>query len=418
MAGLFYFMVTLIRVRRLLLTTLGFLAAAFGTAQETIVDATTLWLNQTSSIHYEGEHNRTYLSWVTRTGAVMVGAYDHDLGQMLPPVTLHQWATPDDHGAPAVHVIQKGPDKGKLLVAYSHHNSTLFCRRTTNPEDLSAWDPQQTITTRKSTYPKLAELSNGIIYVLFRGDSKTTSGQSMGVLKGSPNAGRAWGADVDVVNFGPGMITYPGALRSFGNRLHIMFNVPVLGGTSNTIYHTVRDETGTWRTAGGAALTLPINQSSMPPIYTGPPSRNLVLGDMRPDHLGRPVMTFMTSLPYATPFGAACPAYRARFTGSYWQVKTVPSVTQIYYPAGLAIDPRDTNVLATVVKISGQFELRRLTTVTEGSTWTTETLIRQPLAMTRPIFVENGIDGFRLTWLDVLRYERYTDFNTNLRLGF
>lgn len=386
-------------------------------AQETIANATTLWLNQTSAVSYEGEFHRTYFGWVTDSGTVKIGAYDHDLSQFLEPVTLKQWPIADDHGSPALHVIAKGPDKGKLLVAYSLHNSTLFCRRTTFAEDISNWDAETIITTRKSTYPKLAELSNGLIYVMFRGDAKT-SGQSMGVLKGSPNAGRSWGADVDVVNFGPGMITYPGNLRSFGNRLHLLFNVPTLGGTSQTVYHAWRDEAGVWRTAAGTALTLPITQTSMATLYTAPANRNLVLGDLRLDHVGRPVATFMTSLPYNSTFGAACPAYRARFNGSFWQVKAVPSVTQVYYPTGLVIDPRDTNRLVTVVRFNNQYELRSLTTANEGTSWTAETLVRQVAPMTRPIFVENGTDGMRLTWLDVFRYNRYTDYRTDLRIGF
>jgi BNR repeat-containing family member len=394
------------------------LLVLFGTAkaQETVHDATTLWLNQTSSVYYSDIHRRTYMGWVSSTGTIMIGAYDHDLGQMLSPVPMHQWPISDDHGAPAIHVITKGPDKGKLLIAYALHNSTLFCRRTTNPEDISAWDPVQTITTRKSTYPKLAELSNGLIYVLFRGDAKG-GGQSMGVLKGSPNGGRSWGADVDVVNFGPATITYPGALRSFGNRLHILFNVPALGGTSQTVYHAWRDETGVWRKANGTALTLPITQSSMPSIYTGPSSRNLVLGDLRLDPIGRPVLTFMTSLPYVSTFGASCPAYRAKFNGSFWQVKSVPSAVQIYYPSGLVIDPQDTDRLVSVARIGGEYELRSYMTVNEGTTWSATTLVRQPQPMTRPVFVENGTPEFRLTWLDVTRYNRYTDFLTNLRLG-
>lgn len=404
-------------MKRLLLLLGLILTSLRAGAQETVADATTLWLNQTSSVYYEGEHSRTYMGWVTSGGAMMIGAYDHDLGQMLTPVAVHQWPISDDHGAPAIHVIAKGPDKGKLLIAYALHNSTLFCRRTSAPEDFTSWDPEQVVTTRKSTYPKIAELSNGLIYLFFRGDAKT-GGQSMGVIKGTPNAGRSWGADVDVVNFGPGMITFTGNLRGFGNRLHILYNVPPIGGITQTVYHAWRDETGTWRAANGAALTLPITQSSMPSIYTGPANRNLVLGDLRLDLVGRPVITFSTSLAYGTPFGGICPAYRARFNGTFWQVKSVATSVQVYYPAGITIDPQDTNRVATVVRAAGEYELRTYSTTNEGTTWTPTTLVRQPGAMTRPIFVDNGRADFRLTWLDVTRYQRYTDFQTNLRLGF
>jgi len=402
---------------RILLLLVSLVLVATARPQETISNATTLWLNQPSAVSYEGTFHRSYYGWVTDTGAMMIGGYDHDAGQFLTPVMLKQWPISDDHGAPAVHVIAKGPDKGKILVAYSLHNSTLFCRRSTNPEDISAWEPETVITTRKSTYPKLVELANGLIYVLFRGDAKT-SGQSMGVLKGTPNAGRSWSADLEVVNFGPGMITYPGNLRAFGNRLHILFNVPVLGGTSQTIYHAWRDEWGVWRSAGGTALSLPITQSSMASIYTSPTTRNLVLGDLRLDHTGKPVATWTTSLPYAPPFGAACPAYRGKFTGVYWQVKAVPSAAQVYYPSGLVIDPLDTDKLVSVGRIGGQYELRRYSTVDNGTNWTSEILIRKPEPMTRPLFVENGPPGMRLTWLDVLRYDRYNNFSTNLRIGY
>lgn len=398
----------------------GMLAlATLGFAQETVTNATTLWLNQPSAIYYGGVHHRTYLGWVDNAGRVMVGAYDHDTAQFLPAVQVHQWPVSDDHAAPAIHVIQHGPDAGKIFLAYSLHNSVLYSRKSANAENISSWAPEKAITTRKSTYPKLAETSNGTMYVMFRGDAlPPLSGQSQGVLKSSTDGGNTWSADTDVVNFGAQMITYPGSLRSFGNRLHILFNVPPLGGTTRTVYHAWRDEAGVWRRASGQALTLPITAASMPPIYTGPEGRNLVLGDLRLDLLGRPIATFLTSGAYTSTFGAACPAYRARFTGSYWQVKAVPSAVQVYYPAGLTIDPNDTNRLVSVVRFNGQYELRSYTTVNDGTTWTPTTLVRQSQAMTRPLFVENGVFGFRLTWLDVTRYVTYRDFLTNLRLGF
>lgn len=392
--------------------------ATFATAQETIPNATTLWLNQPGAMYHDGTHSRTYLGWVTSAGAVMVGAFDHDLGQMLPPVQIHQWPISDDHAAPAIHVIQHGPDAGKVIVAFALHNSVLYSRRTTNPEDIASWDATRAVTLRKSTYPKLAETSDGTLHVMFRGDAlPPLKSQSQGVLKSSTDGGQTWSADTDVVNFGAQMITYPGSLRSFGNRLHIMFNVPPLGGTTRTLYHAWRDESGIWKRANGQTLTLPITAASMPPIYTGPEGRNLVLGDLRLDLVGRPILTFLTSGAYTSTFGAANPAYRARFTGSFWQVKAVPSAVQVYYPAGLTIDPLDTNRLVSVVRFNGQYELRSFTTANEGTNWTATTLVRQVKPMARPMFVENGTPGFRLTWLDVDRYMTYRDYLTNLRLG-
>lgn len=387
--------------------------------QGLVADATTLWLNQSSAVYFSESEQRTYLAWVSSGGSVYVGGYDHLQGRMLAPTLIHQWSTPDDHAAPSIHVIQTGLDRGKVVVACAHHNSTLFFRRSKFPEDITSWDELQVITTRKSTYPKLAETANGVLHVLFRGDALPPArGQSMAVLKSSTDAGRSWSSDTDIVNFGPNLITYPGSLRSFGNRLHILFNVPPLGGISQTVYHAWRDELGVWRAANNQRLSLPITASSMPPIFTGAANRNLVLGDLRLDSQGLPVIAFSLSPPYGSGVSTPCPTYRARFTGRFWQTRFVVTSAQVYYPAGVSIDPANVDRVLTVVRSQNAYELRSYDTLDGGISWRPTTLLRQTTPLTRPIFVENAALSPRLTWLDASSYMSYKTYLTNLRFGF
>src|SRR5829696_6312587 len=77
------------------------------------------WFADPRAVHYEGAHNRTYVSWIDRLGGVRVASYDHAT-RVRTTIVLHWNLGVDDHNNPALHVL---PD-GRVMVFYSRHGGS------------------------------------------------------------------------------------------------------------------------------------------------------------------------------------------------------------------------------------------------------------------------------------------------------
>jgi hypothetical protein len=65
-----------------------------------------LWYNQPAGIYYEGEHKRTYLTWMDDERNVEVCYYDASDKFLSPVNRIKRWNYLDDHGQPVIHVLQ------------------------------------------------------------------------------------------------------------------------------------------------------------------------------------------------------------------------------------------------------------------------------------------------------------------------
>ena len=129
------------------------------------------WFADPRGVHYEGAHRRTYIGWVADDGDIKVSAFDHDSG-IPTTVVLHSKLQIDDHTNPALLVW---PD-GRIEVFYAGHNGDrMYYRVTRNPEDITSWEPEATISTNTSghfgfTYPNPIRLSaEAKTYLFWRG---------------------------------------------------------------------------------------------------------------------------------------------------------------------------------------------------------------------------------------------------------
>jgi len=140
-------------------------------------DGAWCWFSDPRAVYYEGEHKRTYASWVDSYGDVLVGFYDHDTKEITTTV-LEDNFQKDDHVSPS---LLFSPD-GKLMVFYVKHSSPnpIILLTMKNSEDISEWDKKELVLNDQveykgyqSTYtyasPVMLSEENNRIYLFWRG---------------------------------------------------------------------------------------------------------------------------------------------------------------------------------------------------------------------------------------------------------
>ena len=121
--------------------TLAEAAGAPARVTELVGDGAWCWFQDPRAIHYVGQHDRTYVGYVTTKGDIDVLALDDPTGTVYQTV-LHPNLVADDHAAPGIEVL---PD-GRIAVFYAGHvGNTMYYRVSTNPEDVTSFGPEQTV---------------------------------------------------------------------------------------------------------------------------------------------------------------------------------------------------------------------------------------------------------------------------------
>jgi hypothetical protein len=132
-------------------------------------DGAWCWFQDPRAVYVSGARPRTYATWMTSGGDLQIGAYDHRTGAVEVHTLKRRWGA-DDHNVGSILVL---PDR-RLMVFYAQHNEMgLYCRRTVQPEDISAWQDEVTVTSmRRVTYSHPAFLADEqLFYVFWRGES-------------------------------------------------------------------------------------------------------------------------------------------------------------------------------------------------------------------------------------------------------
>jgi hypothetical protein len=155
-----------------LFATTGWNGVQSGGGREAVqfsADGAWCWFQDPRAVFVRGEHVRTYASWMTSRGALQVGAYDHTLRTAQIRTVKDHWDV-DDHNAGSLLVL---PDR-RLMIFYARHNGRgLYCRVSTQPEEITSWGPEVTITSSdRITYSHPVYLkSEQKFFVFFRGET-------------------------------------------------------------------------------------------------------------------------------------------------------------------------------------------------------------------------------------------------------
>ena len=220
---------------------------------------------------YSDSEDRTYIAYMgsgaLNTATIMVTYYDHNTNLFALPVKIGTVSVDSQpsHGTPSILV----DNSGYIYVFYNCHYTNAPFRKSTNPEDISAWDAVSTITeTGDATYPKPIVIGTDI-YLFYR-ERISANECNLRYVK-SANGGLNWDAAVNVVDFGGNEWLYSIVTIGGDDRIHWCWSrYPMPSGAPYPrydVYYAYTDDFLTWHKRDGTIVALPINAGTADKVY-------------------------------------------------------------------------------------------------------------------------------------------------------
>ena len=186
------------------------------------------WFQDPRAVRHAGEHDRTYVGWLTRGGDIQVGQYDHD-AETVETTTLHADYERDDHNDPTFAVR---PD-GRLVAFYTRHGGPeVNYRISKEPEDVGAFGPERSLEPGldpQVTYPNPRWI-DGDLYLFLRNDGDV-------VCLVSTDGGGTWSDQRRLVSTGgEGWCVYSKLSRGRDGEVHLGLT-HAIGSTNNPHQH-------------------------------------------------------------------------------------------------------------------------------------------------------------------------------------
>jgi hypothetical protein len=339
-------------------------------------DGAWCWFQDPRAVYVEGNYKRTYAGWITRTGTLQIGGYDHQTGGTMYYPLRKDWEV-DDHSSNSLLAL---PDK-RLMTCYTRHfKRGLFCRTTSQPEDILQWQDEVTVADTPLTYSQPVYLSDeGRFYVFWRGlNRKPTFAWS--------TDGRNW-REPRILIQERGRETwevrpYLKVVSDGKARIHFAFtDGHPRDETNNSIYY-LKYEKGAFYKADGTKVgdmySLPIGHRMSDVVYDGKATNvGAWIWDIGMGEDGFPVIVY-TRLPQETDHRY----HYARWTGETWidtemtaagpwfpDTPILQREREPHYSGGIALDHANPSVVYLSRPINGIFELEKWTTADKGRTW-------------------------------------------------
>lgn len=397
-------------------------------------DASWCWYQDNRAI-LDGD--QLLFSAVTSGGANTVSSYNIATGEKQTVVLNDTTFQPDDHN---VGVLLKRPD-GRYLTVYAGHgvDQKMRYRISSNPGDISEWEPEQSIDTKGSTtYSNVYRLSEtGITYNFHRGIGWNPN------YMVSEDEGESW-------RYGGQLLAFEGRpyLRYASNntdRIHFITTEEHPRNYNNSIYHGYTDGDSVYHSGGEALGPLSRDESTdvkphdFTTVFDGDSTTRADVAwtsDIELDEEGHPYIAFsVTKDPVEigargdTAKGGFDHRYHyARWDGEQWQEHEIAyGGSRLYageneYTGLITLHPEDPNVVyisADVDPETGEelnpegprrYEIFRGTTSDRGATWEWTPVTENSEADNiRPIVVSDG-EIEAVLWLKG-RYTTYTDYD-------
>jgi hypothetical protein len=403
-----------------------------GAASEAFPQATTdgawTFFTDPRAIQYKGTQDKTYLGFLDKVGSDRVWSLDHATGK-VDTFTLHLKLSQDDHNNPALYLRKDG----RLTAYYQRHglDNFVFHRTTTRPEDITAWDKEDTIRMPEPVtycHPFRLDGENGRLFLFNR---------SIGwhpTLMVSDDEGKTFGPAMKLIA-GPGERPYIKYVSDGATTIHIAFtqghprNEP-----TNSIYY-MRYSQGSFYKADGTVIrklsdlaAKPIEPSEADLVYDGKTAGRAWIWDIALDAKGQPVMVH-----------TVCPQendhryYYARWNGKSWddgqmtkaggwfpQTPAGTTEPEPHYSGGIILDPVDPSIVyLSKPATNGIFEIEKWVTPDNGKSWSSKNITSgSAKGNARPI-LPHLVLGQRpahrmLFWMNG-DYVHYTNFATGIR---
>jgi BNR repeat-containing family member len=330
------------------------------------------WFGDPRAIYYTGAHRRTYIGWVNGAGDIQVASYDHDTGERV-VVTVKANFQIDDHANPSLLVR---PD-GHLMVFWSAHSGgTMYYRRTAQPEDVSSWETERTVSTNTAgtwgyTYPNPVQLSaeGNRIWLFWRGGNfNPTFSTSVD--------GLAWAPARTLISV-PGQRPYVKVDSNGVDTIHLAFTEGHPRSLVTSIYYA-RYRAGSFYRANGSLIKsvsqLPFTPTQADKVYDAAAHGGVKawIHDVAFDSTGRPVVVFAT-FPSSTDHRY----HYARWNGTRWEDHEFARAggtmsgdpSEPNYSGGVILDHANPTRAFVARQVGGVFEIQVYQTTDGGHTW-------------------------------------------------
>ena len=395
-------------------------------------DAAWCWFSDPRVVHYKGDKEAVYFSFINSKGDVMIKSFNL-LTKRIDKFTLHKELQVDDHNVPSILIL---PD-GKLLAFYNEHNGSIFMRRSRNPEDISDWE-EETVLLKKDnknrycyTNPIMLSNENNRIYLFGRNIVRNESGtytDTRTYCIYSDNLGKTWSNELNLLH--NNMINdRPYVKYNSDNKSRIDFlftNGHPTHRSDVSLFHMYYED-GIFYQTNGSKLSgfedVPININSINKVYDANISNvNSWIWDIALDQNKIPVVAYVkfTSelehiYSYARWNGKEWEEYDIVDAGKYiTKIKPGEKLREPHYSGGIVFDHKNPENLFLSRKIDGVFEIEKKTRVKKGL-WITESITtNSKIDNLRPFVVNSkGENSSILLWMEG-SYYHYTDFETKL----
>lgn len=388
-------------------------------------DGAWCWFQDPRAIYIKGKYERTYTQWMTKTGQLVIGAYDHSTGDVETFVLKENWDI-DDHNVGAFLLLK---DK-RIMVFYARHNKEgIFCRTASLPEDILSWEEEITISrASRITYAHPVFLAEeGIYYVFWRGPSwKPTFATS----RDGKNWSEAKILLQDDANDGSQVRPYTKITSDGRSTIHFAFtNGHPNVEPQNSIFY-MKYENGAFYKVNGDAIgsihSLPIQHTESDIVYDGK-STNIRswIWDIAIDQDGNPIMAY-TRLPEPEDHRY----HFARWNGNEWidqeltkggrwfpQTPQGEKEREQQYSGGIALNHNNPFELYLSKQKESSFEIERWVSKDKGKNWETMDITSNSKNLNvRPVVPRTYEHQKSIVLWMFGDYENYKKYNTGIKI--
>ncbi len=392
-------------------------------------DGAWCWFAGPRAVCFEGEHRRTYIGWVSRTGDVCVASVCATTGEIKSSI-VGRTGWPNDHATPSLVVR----NDGRIMVFYCGHGGrNLRYRTSLGSEDISEWSEERSVETNTEGWGGYSYPSP----VLLSGESEELllfwRGASFKPCFSTSADGVSWSDARPLLNI-EGIRRRPRPyIRVVSNRfdtIHIAFTNghPDEEPFSNIYYACYKG--GAFRRADGSVIgsledaELDLERCDL--VYDARiDSTQSWVWDVAEDAAGRPIIAYATF-----PKEDQHQYWYASWNGDEWEVRHVTAAGAHFpkapadsrrfeacYSGGLTLDRADPSVVYLSRPVNGTFEIERWTLSDDGTAWRSEPITAGSLKdNVRPCVPEGRADwGPEAIWMHG-DYVDYANFSTGLRM--
>jgi rhamnogalacturonyl hydrolase YesR len=392
-------------------------------------DGAWCWFSDPRAVYFKGQHERTYMGFVSSTGDIFVQSNDHTTGETTTHV-LYDKLQADDHTNPSLLFL---PD-GRLMLFFTRHNGNIYYTQSKLPEDISAFEKVDSLNFGSRlcyTNPIMLSAEKNRIYLFFRGgyDWKPS-------FISSDDLGKSWSLPKTLVSkkvYDMNNRPYVKIVSDGISNIHFAFtDGHPREENHNSIYY-LRYERGKFYDAFGKKIgdikNLPLRQEAVPKAFDGIVNNQRAwIWDIALTPDKRPVIAF-TTMPEETQhfynYGI--------WTGKTWTHRRICEAgsafprlirekqnrdAEPHYSGGISLDHNNPAIVYLSKPRDDRFEIEQWTTADEGKTFTHQALTSKSLKdNVRPIVVRNAPQTLspRVLWMNVNRYEHYSNFNTAIK---